>query len=142
MKRYEFGEHTADMIIRGFGDSVEEAFAATAEGMFAVMTDGAPIELEEIVNFAVESIDREALLITFLSKLIVVFEVEGYVFGEMTVAFTGPTSLTAVGRGEKFVREKHGHGITVKGASYHMIKIDDLSPESKGECMVQVVVDI
>jgi len=142
MKRYEFGEHTADIIIRGFGDTIEEAFAATAEGMFAVMTDRTTIEPKETVTFSVESIDREALLVTFLSKLIVVFEVDGYVFGDFNVAFTGPASLTATGRGEKFARETHGHGITVKGASYHMIKIDDGMQSPHRECMVQVVVDI
>jgi SHS2 domain-containing protein len=142
MKRYEFGEHTADIIIRGFGDTIEEAFAATAEGMFAVMTDRTTIAPKETVALSVESIDREALLVTFLSKLIVKFEVDGYVFGDFVVTFTGPASLTAVGRGEKFVRETHGYGITVKGASYHMIRIEEGSPSSHRQCMVQVVVDI
>lgn len=142
MKRFEFGEHTADIIIRGFGDTIEEAFASTAEAMFAVMTDRTTITLRETISFSVESIDREALLITFLSRLIVMFEVDGYVFGDFVVTFTGPTSLNAVGRGEKFVRETHGHGITVKGASYHMIRIEEGLPMSQGACMVQVVVDI
>jgi SHS2 domain-containing protein len=139
MKRYEFGEHTADIIVRGFGATLEEAFAATAEGMFGVMTDRSPIDQRETVTLSVESIDLEALLITFLSKLILVFEIDGYVLGDISVSFTGPHSLTAVGRGEKFNREKHGHGIVVKGASYHMLSI---SAPASGECTVQVLLDI
>jgi SHS2 domain-containing protein len=138
MKRFEFAEHTADIIVRGYGSTLEEAFAATAEGMFAVMTDRSPVALETEISLVVESIDREALLITFLSKLILTFEIDGIVLGDLSVIFDGPLALRAVGRGEKFDRGKHGHGIVVKGASYHMLMID----EKPGEYQVQVLLDI
>ncbi len=138
MKRFEFAEHTADIIVRGYGSTLEEAFAATAEGMFAVMTDRSPVSLEKEIVLGVESIDREALLITFLSKLILTFEIEGIVLGDISLTFNEPTSLNAVGRGEKFDRGKHGHGIVVKGASYHGLLIDDRA----GDCRVEVLLDI
>lgn len=138
MKRFEFAEHTADIIVRGYGSTLEEAFAATAEGMFAVMTDRSPVSLEKEIVLAVESIDREALLITFLSKLILTFEIECIVLGDISLTFNGPTSLNAVGRGEKFDREKHGHGIVVKGASYHGLLIGDRA----SDCRVEVLLDI
>jgi SHS2 domain-containing protein len=138
MKRYDFAPHTADIIVRGFGATLEEAFAATAEGMFAVMTDRSPVELRDAVPVAVESIDREALLVNFLSKLILVFEIDGFVAGDVTVQFDGTQKLRAVCRGEKFERERHGHGIVVKGASYHQLVIDD-TPQ---QCRVEVLVDI
>lgn len=138
MKKYDFAEHTADIIVRGFGDSLEEAFAATAEGMFAVMTDRSPIDLHQTVSISVESIDREALLISFLSKLILVFEIDGLVVGNIEVNFDGTQKLRAACRGERFDRDKHGHGIVVKGASYHQLVIDD----TPGNCRVEVLVDI
>jgi len=138
MKRFEFAEHTADIIVRGYGSTLEEAFAATAEGMFAVMTDRSPVSPEQVISLDVESIDREALLITFLSKLILTLEIDGIVLGDLSVQFDGPCTLRAVGRGEKFDREKHGHGIAVKGVSYHMLRVDD-TPD---DCKVQVLLDI
>lgn len=138
MKRYDFAEHTADIIVRGFGDTLQEAFGAVAEGMFALMTDQAEIALVDSVVLSVESIDREALLVTFLSKLIVIFEVDGFVAGDITVELYGQHKLRAVCRGQKFDRTRHGHGIVVKGASYHQLEIDD----SPGGCRVNVLVDI
>lgn len=139
MKRFEFAEHTADIIVRGYGSTLEEAFAASAEGMFAVMTDRSPVALEREIKLVVESIDREALLITFLSKLILTFEIDSLVLGDLSVQFDGPCTLRAVGRGEKFDRGKHGHGIVVKGVSYHMLNI---AHAPGGESMVQVLLDI
>ena len=39
MKRFEFLDHTADVILQGHGDTLAEAFAAAADGLFAVITD-------------------------------------------------------------------------------------------------------
>jgi len=115
MKRFEFAEHTADIIVRGYGSTLEEAFAATAEGMFALMTDRSPVALDRQILLVVESIDREALLITFLSKLILTFEIDGLVLGDLSVQFDGPCALRAVGRGEKFDREDMVMGLSSKG---------------------------
>ena len=139
MKRYEFAEHTADIIVRGYGDTLENAFAAAGEGMFALITDRAPIAAKTTITVSAESIDLEALLITFLSNLILVFEIDGLVLCDLEVTLEGLTKLRATGRGEAFDRDKHGHGIVVKGASYHMINIS--RPET-GECSVQVLLDI
>jgi SHS2 domain-containing protein len=136
--RYEFREHTADIIIRAFGASLEEAFAAAAGALFDVITDRADISPDEAVTVTVESIDREGLLVALLSELIVRFEVDGWVLSDFEVAFTSATSLRVTGRGERFDREKHGHGIQVKGASYHLMEIND----SADDCYVQVLLDI
>lgn len=136
--RYEFREHTADIIIRAFGSTLEEAFATAADAMFDVITDRAEISPTEEVTVAVESIDREGLLVTLLSELIVRFEVDGWVLTGFRVEFTGETSLRATGKGEQFDRTKHGHGVQVKGASYHMMEINDAADD----CHVQVLLDI
>ncbi|MBU0983313.1 MAG: archease [candidate division Zixibacteria bacterium] len=140
MKRHEFKEHTADIIAVAFGDSPEVAFAAAAEAMFDVITGGADVQSIESVELTVESIDREGLLVGFLSELIVIQEVQGKVFAEFTVVFTGPHSLRAIGRGESFDPERHGEGTPVKGVSYHLLEIDTTS--SPEECRIQVLFDI
>lgn len=37
MYRFEYLDHTADVEVRGIGDTVEEAFCAVAAGMFNLM---------------------------------------------------------------------------------------------------------
>ena len=140
MKRIEFVDHTADIIIRASGDTLAEAFAAAADGMFSIITDTSRIEPRQEVTFSVSSIDRPGLLVAFLSELIVRHEVDRLLLTDFTVVFNGETDLTATGRGELFDRSRHESGMHVKAVTYHMLEIEDGSPG--GPCHVQVLFDV
>jgi SHS2 domain-containing protein len=140
MKRYEFIDHTADVIVKAYGDRLEEAFANAALGMFDIITGGAEIKPRYQIRFEVRSIDMEGLLVNFLSELIVKHEVDNIVLAQIDVIFTGEYSLKAVARCEKFDRSRHGEGIQVKGVSYHMMEIEEGSGSET--CHVQVLFDI
>ena len=140
MKRIEFVDHTADIIIRASGDTLAEAFAAAADGMFSIITDTSRIEPRQEVTFSISSIDRPGLLVAFLSELIVRHEVDRLLLTDFTVVFNGETDLTATGRGELFDRSRHESGMHVKAVTYHMLEIKDGPP---GEpCHVQVLFDV
>ncbi len=140
MKQYEFVEHTADIVIKAYGKSLEEAFAVAATAMFDILTGEAPREHREKVELEVESLDLEGLLVGFLSRLIVVHEVDNMVFKDFDVTIVNSTRLKATAWGEPFDKSRHGGGINVKAASYHMIEIFD----GKGEkpSYVQVLFDV
>lgn len=140
MKHYEILDHTADVAIKAYGKSLEEAFATAAQAMFEQMTDKAPIEREKRIELEAESIDLQGLLVKFLSDLIVIHEVDNMVLKDFTIRFTGENKLKAEGWGEKFIKEKHGQGIHVKGVSYYSMEIHD--GKGKEESFVQVVFDI
>ena len=140
MKPYEFIEHTADVIVRAYGDTLEEAFAHAALGMFDIITAGAVVQSEREISFEVSSIDREGLLVKFLSELIVFHEVEPFVAASVRVTFGEGDSLKAVARGERFDPQKHGGGTPVKGVSYHLMEISEGNPGAP--CHVQVLFDI
>ena len=140
MKRYEFKDHTADVIAKGYGSTLEEAFAAAGEAMFNIITGGADVACVEDVEFETESIDLEGLLVGFLSHLIVVHEVDELVLAELSVEFVGANRLRAHGPGEKFEHSRHGNGVQVKGVSYHLIEINPDDGEKPAE--VQVLFDI
>ncbi|MFQ6009137.1 MAG: archease [Candidatus Zixiibacteriota bacterium] len=140
MKSYEFIEHTADIIIRAYGDNLEEAFASAATALFDLLTGGTQRECKQKVELEVEAVDIEGLLVNFLSELIVMHEVENMVFKDFEVTLLDTTSLKAVAWGEKFSQSKHGGGISVKAATYHMIEIVD----NKGQepSFVQILFDV
>jgi SHS2 domain-containing protein len=140
LKHFIIIEHTADIGIKAYGDSMEEAFAAAGEAMFQLMTENAAIQKKTEKHLACESMDREGLLVQFLSNLIVVHEVEGLVFGEFTVRFTGPNSLAAQGWGEAYEPGRHGRGFHIKGVSYNQMEIS--GQPGKTESFVRVVFDI
>ncbi|UCG61106.1 MAG: archease [Candidatus Zixiibacteriota bacterium] len=137
---YEFIEHTADIAIKAYGDSLEQAFAVAASAMFDIMTDGAAVVSEESIDFDTESVDREGLLVGFLSDLIVLHEVQGYVFGEFEITFFGENRLRARCRGEMFDESRHASGLHVKGVSYHMLEMFDGAGEKPS--FVQVLFDV
>jgi SHS2 domain-containing protein len=138
--RYEFLEHTADILVKAYGDTVEQAFGSAAEAMFAVITDNAPILSRQPISFEVDSVDREGLLVAFLSQLIVIFETENLVATAFSVSLEGKTRLQASAAGEPFKEEIHGGGTQVKGISYHMMEIHEPSPNQPA--WIQVLFDI
>jgi len=140
MKQYEFIDHTADIIARAHGATLPEAFASAAQAMFDVITGGAEIANCLQFEIEIESIDREGLLVGFLSDLIVIHETENVVMGQFEIEFTDTTRLRAVGRGESFDPQRHGEGTSVKGISYHMMEIVENSNDRSWT--VQVLFDI
>jgi SHS2 domain-containing protein len=141
MKRFEQIEHTADIAIKAYGDSLPEAFAAAGEALFSIITGRSPVAASEKVSFEIESIDREGLLVGFLSELLVQFEVRQMVLTDFEVTLVDREHLRATAQGEPFDEKRHGHGHHVKGVSYHMMEIFEAAG-GNGECHVQVLFDI
>ncbi|UCD63649.1 MAG: archease [Candidatus Zixiibacteriota bacterium] len=139
-RRYEFIEHTADIAIRAYGDDIEQAFACAAGAMFDIMTDNSPVKPEQEIEFEIDSLDLEGLLVGFLSHLIVLHEVNGLVLTDFSIRFDGPGKLRVKTKGEKFDAARHRHGHHVKGVSYHMMEIDEGS--KKRPASVQVLFDV
>ena len=75
--KFEFLEHTADVLISAHGASLEQAFENAALAMFEVMTDTTKINPVEKDTFEVEAEDEYALLYSWLEALLVKFEVNG-----------------------------------------------------------------
>ncbi len=140
MKYYEFIDHTADIMVKAYGDTVEEAFGAAAGAMFDIITGGAAIERNDRVHFEVESLDLEGLLVGFLSQLIVFHEVDNLVLGRFEVSIPGRGRLVADAWGERFDATRHGGGVQVKGVSYHMIEV--VEGQAGEASYVQVLFDV
>jgi SHS2 domain-containing protein len=139
-RQYEFLEHTADVLVKAYGETVEQAFASAAEAMFAVITDSAPILDQQRIEFEVESIDLEGLLVAFLSQLVVIFETKELVLTDFSTTLNGERHLRVSAAGEPFNSEVHGGGTQVKGISYHMMEIHE--PGAGQPAWVQVLFDI
>jgi SHS2 domain-containing protein len=137
MKEYEFIDHTADVGIRAFGDSLEEAFVHAAKGLFDVITDSSVITPVERVKVSLPAAPSlEQLLVDWLSELVFLNGARNLVFGRFDVKITG-TSLEASVFGEEFDVKKHRMGTEVKAVTYHMLEVHDSPP-----FWVQVLLDI
>jgi len=141
MKRWEHYEHTADIGIRGYGDTLEEAFEAVAIALFDVMVDVRKVEKKEVREIEVEGEDLYSLLYNFLEELLILHDTEGLVFGDFEVKIEKTEQgyrLKAKAYGEK-LSEKHEPKEEVKAITYHEMEIKQLPSE---EWMAQLVPDI
>ncbi|XP_071377805.1 protein archease isoform X3 [Centroberyx affinis] len=75
-KKYEYLDHTADVQIHSWGNSLEEAFEQCAMGMFGYMTDTETVEPTDTVDVESEGEDMESLLFHFLDDWLFKFSAD------------------------------------------------------------------
>ena len=136
MKEYEFIEHTADVGVKAYGSSLDEAFAHAAKAMFDVMTDSSEIDAIGEYEISLQADDVEQLLVDWLSELLFLHDVHNVVFGQFTVSIVG-SKLNAKVYGDTFDVAKHNIGAEIKAVTYHMLEVHDSEP-----FFVQVLFDL
>ncbi|MFH1002597.1 MAG: archease [Chloroflexota bacterium] len=124
MRRFQFIEHTADTGLVAFGDSLAEAFANAAYGLFSIITDLRRVRSVVSRTVVVTADDAEGLLFEWLNHLLYLFDVEHLLLKSFDIRqFTG-TSLEAVCRGEPYQPGRHRLKMGVKSATYHQMEVD------------------
>ncbi|MFX1337663.1 MAG: archease [Promethearchaeota archaeon] len=140
---YTFIDHTADVQVKSWAKTLEEAFAQTALSLMATITpDLTKIKpkIDKVIRIGAE--DKEALLFDFLSEFLYLFDVEELVFSEIEVKYIKKVNeqyeLQAILKGEKFDKNKHEIGIEVKAITYSFMKIE----EELNRVEINIVFDI
>lgn len=138
-----FEDHTADVQVRCWGKTLEEAFNQTAYSLMATITpnlDKISPNVEKKIKIKAE--DKEALLFDFLSEFLFIFDVEELVFNEIDVQYIKKIEdfyiLNGILKGEKFNLDKHEIGIEVKAITYSFMEI----VESEEKVEIRIVFDV
>ena len=125
--KFEFLEHTADILIAAHGSNLGEVFENAALAMFEVMTDTTKINPTQEDTVEVSAEDEYALLYSWLEALLVKFEVNGMLYSQFKITSLEDTGeefkLKASFWGEKFNAEKHPQKVAVKAVTYHRMEI-------------------
>jgi tRNA nucleotidyltransferase (CCA-adding enzyme) len=137
-KNWEHYSHTADMGVRGFGATKEEAFAAVALALVAVSFDLKKIRQDQLVEIACEEEDDELLLVRWLNCLLDEMTARKMLFSKFAVAIKGKM-LTATAWGEKLNLQKHKPAVEIKGITYSDLKVRQ---NENGKWTAQCIVDI
>ena len=138
---HELFEHKADIGIRGFGDSYEEAFAECARGLFEVMASVNDIEPKETEKMELEAQDLEELLVIFLNHLLYLRDVKEMFYSKFNLYITNDHEewqLKGDAFGEKINREKHKVKGEVKAVTYHQLKVEKKGKEFMAQCIVDI----
>jgi SHS2 domain-containing protein len=130
--------HEADMGVRGFGNSREQAFEQAALALTSVISDPQKIAPREAVQIQCEAPDAELLFVDWLNALVYEMATRHLLFSRYAVHIDG-TRLTATAWGEPLDIARHQPAVEVKGATYTGLRV---AQETDGSWVAQCVVDV
>ena len=120
---FELQDHTADIALYVFADSIEQLFRHAADGFYAVVGDVVATSDVQQITLRFEACDVESLLHDFLSELLFLFETRqqrltGFIFERLDdkLLIAEATAATVDPRASMLDRE-------VKAITYHDLSV-------------------
>jgi protein archease len=123
MAKYILIDHTADIGIDVFGDSLQELFSNAAFAMFDIIADLSNVKNKDEYIISVSGVDREQLLVNWLSELLYIHDVKGLLFKDFVITNITDTQLDAIARGERYKDGIHVIKTEMKAVTYHNLSI-------------------
>jgi SHS2 domain-containing protein len=138
VKRYEFFNHTADVGIRVFGNSLAELFENAGFALFDIITDISRVREGETrcITISRDSIDE--LLVEWLSRLLYLNATELLLCSKFHIREIAEQSLTGKAWGEIFQDHRHVIKTEIKAVTYHGLRVY----QDKGLWKATVVLDV
>lgn len=129
-------QHDADIGIIGRGTTLEQAFEAAAQALFAIVTDLAQVQPSNTLTLEFEEADPELALVTWLNLLLGKAREQGMIFSRFHVQHHG-SQWRAEAVGEKW-RAGLERGVEVKGATLTMLSVKQSGTMWEARCIVDV----
>ncbi len=135
---WEHFEHDADIGIRSFASSPEQAFEQIAVAMTAVITDPELVSTSEVIDIYCQAPELELLLVDWINELIYQMTVRGMLFSRYQVSINHGV-LKGKAYGETVDRQKHHPAVEIKGATFTELRVYQRSANSwVAQCVVDV----
>ncbi|MEM0359779.1 MAG: archease [Candidatus Diapherotrites archaeon] len=138
---FELFEHKADIGVRGYGKTLEEAFQECAKAMFSVMSNLKKVKARESIELRVRARNEEELLVAWLNELLFEKGTKEMLFSEFKVKISKEKEglvLKGTVKGEKMNHKKHEMKTEVKGATYSGLKVIKEKEKYLAQCIVDV----
>jgi len=141
--RFEFFDHTADVLFRAYGATWERVFENAALATFEVLVDTSRVKRDVEVKINLKAGSLEDLALIWLEEILFQSEVNEVMFSEFLIKSLGKNelgewALKAVVKGEKMNPDMHLR-TEVKAVTRHDFLMT--TDEEKGK-FVQVLLDI
>ncbi|XP_003747277.1 protein archease-like [Galendromus occidentalis] len=139
--KYEYLDHTADVQLHAWGDTLKESFEQVAVAMFGYMTEIDKVEKRGYMDLEVSGSDNLNLLYNYLDEFLYSFSVEpNFIASKVEILdFNKETfSIKCRAFGETFDLAKHPQGTEVKAITYSNMQVWD-DPDHHE---VYVIIDI
>lgn len=137
-KTFRLFDHTADLGIEVFGETLKALFAHAALALVSLTTDPEKIISIAERHFAVEGEDRADLFINFLREVLYIINGEGFLPCEVSLDEMQPNYLQATVRGEYFDAQRHRIHKEIKAVTYHQASVEQGPKGWKGRVIFDV----
>jgi SHS2 domain-containing protein len=136
-------DHTADVQLHSWGESLSEAFEQSGMAMFGYMTEIETVDIKERHEIEAQADDLDGLLYHFLDELLFLFSAEPFLICKnlkITEFNLETFTIKCSCYGESFDLAKHPQGTEVKAITYSAMSIVQ-NPELK-KVDIFVIIDI
>jgi SHS2 domain-containing protein len=131
-------EHTADIGVEAWGDSLGELLAGLAEGVAALVCPPQQVRPLKEVRVHVQAEDLEALAVDFLSAVLAKVQVLRFMVRHVYVEQAGELAVEARLEGEPLDANRHELHEEIKAITYHQVRIAQASDGWSGRVFVDI----
>ena len=135
---YEAFDHTADIGLHAFGDTLAELFIHAAQGMESLMVAPEQVCVVTSREITVEGHDAVSLLIAWLNELIFLFDTEYLLFRDFEINTLSETRLVARASGEPYDAQRHELSSAIKAVTWHEASVE----RADGGYKARIIFDI
>ncbi|MDB5037130.1 MAG: uncharacterized protein JWQ35_658 [Bacteriovoracaceae bacterium] len=138
VRSWEHFSHEADIGIRGFGKTPEEAFENAAFALLCVVTDPEKVEPKNSIFIECVAKSYEFLFYDWINALIYEMDIRDMLFSRFKVQIDENFTLNAEVFGEPMDQKRFEPAVYIKGATFTELKFF----ENEGTFVAQCVVDV
>jgi len=134
LQRFRLLDHTADVGLQAYGETIGEAFENAALGMFNIITDPGRVGALQDFEVTVEGEDLKTLLHDWLDQLLILSQVNNILFSSFKVdlrKLEDRMSLTGWAMGEPADPDRHVYKTEIKAVTRHMLEVKENPPTVK-----------
>ncbi len=138
---YEYIDHTADICLRGIGETLAEAFIQGARAMFVLMLDIEAILPQASLDIRCQANSIDLLFVEWLSELLAQKDITGLYFSSFRVEIDDHDDLfvlTGKVSGERFDQARHHPRLEVKAVTYCGLHVSREGDKFIAQCVVDV----
>ena len=119
----EIFDHTADVGLRAWADTLEELFEVLAEALAEMICPRHQVRPVQTRRIEVHAEDREAIAVDFLWEIMSAIQFGHFAIATVRIDQAGETSLSAELVGEPYDPHRHELATEVKAVTYHQLRL-------------------
>jgi SHS2 domain-containing protein len=135
---YRIFNHTADVGIEIYGEDPHQLFINAGHALFDLITDINKIKATSSLPVTVEGTDQEDLMVRWLSELLYLHQLRGYLLSEFVLHELGWKILRATVKGEQYESHRHEVLREIKAVTYHQLMV----MQEKDRWVARIVFDV